>query len=110
MEFLVGQEVQPVHHQTELGAGLPGSVGGFSGLRAALGAQEALGEREVLVVASQPAKEFPRAVRPTPGPPHKSERGIGRDPAGREVLEDAALERAALRGTLRVDPAGPIGA
>ena len=67
----MGQQVQPVHHEAEVGAGLSRGGVGVTRLRAPAGAEEALGKRPVLVVVAQLAQQPARPVRPAPGSAHE---------------------------------------
>ena len=104
------EHVQTVHDEAQFRAEVVGGRVEFAGLRATPNAQEALLQRAVFVLAAQTAEQAARTIGQAPCPPDEPERRGGLDPSGGEVLEHLALERAALRGALRVDPAGAIRA
>lgn len=70
----------------------------------------AFAQGAVLVGVAQLAQEPANLVRQSPGLFDDWQRGRKRDPAGLCVLQEPALERAALPGAIRVQPATAIRA
>jgi hypothetical protein len=110
VEFVVGEKLQAVHGEAEVGEGSErGGVGGLL-LHAALHAEETLAEGALFVGVAELAQERPHLVGETPGFFDLTQRGGEVGAAGLHFLEDAALEDAALVRPVGVEPAGAVGA
>jgi hypothetical protein len=71
----VSQEVQPVHHEAQVGAGFPCAGVGSIRLRAAPRPKKSLREGKQLVVTPESPEEPAGAVGPAPGASYESQRG-----------------------------------
>ena len=71
---------------------------------------ESLAQGPMFVGIPQFAEQPPDFFRSSPGLPDQPQCGGESDPASLRVFENAALENAALRRPIRVDPAGAIRA
>ncbi len=69
---------------------------------------DALAQGAVFVRVVQLAQESAHLVRPSPGPFDQRQGGGERGPAGLRVLEQLALEGAALPRSVRIEPARAI--
>ena len=75
MEFLVGQQVQPVHHEAQVGAGFPYGGVGFARLRAAARPKKSFREGKKFVITPESPEEPAGAVGPAPSLSYESQRG-----------------------------------
>lgn len=102
--------VELVHRQAQFAIKLSGGCVGGARFQPPLHAAEACVQRVALIGITKQAQETTNVVGQPPGFFHPTQRRRKRDSAGMGVLENAAFERTALPGPVRVHPAGAIRA
>lgn len=107
-ESAMQQQFEAVHSQAQIcDPGLCRFVRG-AGFHALGGAMKALTQSAVFVGVAQLAKQPANLFRPSPGLFHQQTGGGEGGSAGRRILEEVALERAALPRSILIQPASEI--
>ncbi len=108
IKSFVQKQFEPVHCQAQIGELHSRGFVRVTGLHALRGAMETLAQSAVLVRIAQLAEQTANLVRASPGLFDQRQGGSERESPRLGVLEQLALERAALPRAVRVQPARAI--